>query len=159
MLKYVGGVYTTVYNSSSASSATQTCGVGDVTNDGWPDFFDMYGGGFRVYSYNVSSSSYYSLWNETSRGGLASPLGGSSYGDSDNDGKGEFFARDVLAPWNMRLLENNTVNATSFSNTLNLTSGSSTASYVMIGDLDSNSLKPGDCNDNDASVYPGHGCP
>jgi len=147
VIDYTGGIYKIAYNSSQTVSATAnvgSCNIVDLTNDGWPDFADASsraGEGVRVYTYNSTSSTYYSLWNIT-YSGASNFAAAADGGDSDNDGKGEFIIPPRAAGESIRILENNTVNATSFNNTFNLTSGQ-VFTNIYIGDLDSDTLGGG----------------
>src|SRR4030043_1383363 len=77
VLDYTGGSYVLAYNTSQTPTATagvRSCNVVDMTNDGFDDFADVSNrnDGVRIFSYNASSSCYYSLWNVSGFGATAS---------------------------------------------------------------------------------------
>ncbi|MCK4335455.1 MAG: putative metal-binding motif-containing protein, partial [Candidatus Aenigmarchaeota archaeon] len=153
VLTYSGGSYSIAFNSSvtpGAVNMTQTCSVGDITNDGWPDWFDVSESGIRVFSHN--GTDYVNIWN-SSYLGAPDPIT-SFVGDSDNDGKGEFLINNYNTD-KIMFYENDSVNATSFNNTFNW-SDSEISSNLIIGNLNPYNDDMGvDCNDSDASIHPG----
>lgn len=155
VIDYSNGAYSVVFNSpqlASSSTLSETCSVGDITNDGWPDWIEADNSfGVRAFTYN--GNAFVNFWNYTkpSVGGI----GESFIGDSDNDAKGEFIIWDGGSK-SFMMFESNLVGATSFSNTYNWTFASS-PSNIIIGDFDSDAGQL-DCNDNDPDVYPGYGC-
>jgi hypothetical protein len=137
VLDYSGGTYSVVYNTTQTPGSgnyTQTCSVGDVTNDGWPDWFDVSGAGLRVFSYN--GNEYVNIWNSSYSPGAAPPIGASYAGDSDNDGKTEFISGENtgIASPAIRMYESDSINATSFENTFSWSSITK-SQHIMIGDL------------------------
>jgi hypothetical protein len=141
VIDYSVGSYSLAYISSygtAASSYTQTCSIADVTNDGWPDWFDVSKEGARVFSHD--GNNYFSLWN-SSKYSSNPPIGASGAGDSDNDGRGEFIYGNATAPIIAFLWENDTSPAVAFANTFTWTS--TTSLNVIVGDLDNNGSAPG----------------
>jgi len=185
VLTYAGGSYTFAYNSSQSLGYTQTCGIADLTNDGYPDWYDV-SRGPRIFSYD--GSNYYSVWNSSINWGEDIGIGESGAGDSDNDGKGELFVgnftysvlRGVVFMW-----ENDTSNsATTFANTLTwgpVDVASANSPNMIIGNLNPYNDNPvnfsyncldtdsdtyfwydavlcsmgNDCNDNNVAINPG----
>ena len=136
VVDYNGTGYYVNFTTPLATDFIQSCSVGDVTNDGWDDFFDAGEDGLRVFSFNASSNSYYSVWNSSF--GMTYPvsLGGTFAGDADNDGRDEMLYSDVDYD-EPRMYENDSVNATSFSYTFSFEPSGSDYSNMLIGDLDS----------------------
>jgi hypothetical protein len=142
VIDYSGGSYSIAYYSSyggGTSSYTQTCSIADVTNDGWPDWFDVSKDGLRVFSND--GTGYANIWNSTVKYSTNPPIGASGAGDSDNDGRGELIYGNATAPIIAFLWENDTSPALGFANTLTWDSSSSLS--VIIGDLDNNGSAPG----------------
>ncbi|UCC91969.1 MAG: VCBS repeat-containing protein [Candidatus Aenigmatarchaeota archaeon] len=138
VIDYSGGSYSKVYW-NDAPDATPSCGIGDFTNDGWPDFFDVNQvDGVRVFSYN--GTDYVNIWNGTGGFGGDPLIAASDGGDADNDGRDEIIHPTEEAGDTIMLWENNSDSeAESFNNTLNWT-GIGNIVNIIIGDLDSDAI-------------------
>lgn len=152
VLTYSGGTYTIEFSSPPGSDFSQSCGIFDVTNDGYVDFFDINTDGARVWSYQ--GGSYVNIWTSTPLGGFCE-IGASFAGDSDNDGKGEFLYGTASSTDEVLLWESDEVGATSFSNTFSW-SPTEFGVNIMIGNLNPfNDVGEADCDDNNENRYPG----
>jgi hypothetical protein len=146
VLDYSGSVYSFPFESSgytdcdpTAACYTQACGIGDYTNDGWPDWFDSSLNGTHVYSYN--GSAYVHVWASPKTFTINPSIGSGMGGDADNDGRGEFLFANTTSPIQIDFFENDTSHASAFANTF-IWPGS-TSSGGLIDDLDDNGSAPG----------------
>lgn len=142
---FTGTNYTIEYETPAAVASdafTQTCSVGDVTNDGTDDFFVVNKEGAKVYSHD--GSQYQEIWvgqKPTSTPGI----GSSGVGDADNDGFTEFLFADGSE---MLLYENDVAGANSFQETASLTPLSSSYATALVANLNPNNDEPQvDCDD------------
>ena len=111
-------------------SFSQTCSVGDVTNDGQADILVVNVEGAKVYSYD--GNAYYEVWVGPPLT-WHPPVAGSYIGDTDDDGFIEFLYIDHVGDA-ILLYEGDVVGANSFTNTVTfgpiMYSGT-----VLVGDL------------------------
>jgi len=127
--------YVLDYSSPPPVSLTpsQTCSVGDMTNNGQADMFVVTADGPMVYSHD--GSTYYRVWAGDPLDGESS-IAKSFVGDADNDGFTEFVFEGTYSydPPDVRtwIYENDVVGATEFFNTFTFLD---TAGSIIIADL------------------------
>ena len=144
------GTYVVEYSSPPPSEAgvlSQTCSIGDMTNDGALDFLVVNQEGAKVYSH--PDLWYQEVWVGSQPTTMPPAIGASFIGDSDNDGFTEFLFGRSTDDRVIALFENDTANASDFheGELFELVGG--TAS-IIVGNLNpTNDTEPVDCDDKD----------
>ena len=120
VLTYKDGEYSIAFNGPAPVSFdfSQTCGVGDLTNDGYPDFYTVVVS-TQIYSYD--GAKYSQVWRSPGDMGTIG-IGSADAGDADNDGYTELIhpagLQDPIYIW-----ESDVPNATTFTSGKSLTIG------------------------------------
>jgi len=152
------GVYLVEYTSEVIGdgdhSFTQTCSIGDVTNDGFNDIVVGSKNEVAVFSYGNTDESYFRVWSgDPGTDDFPPGIGASFIGDADNDGRAEFFmGGDAADP--LWLFESDLENANSFELTYSWVYSRGT---VAVGNL--NPFNDGDsidCDDENPDMFPGN---
>jgi hypothetical protein len=156
VLTYRNGAYLVEYSSPAPVehfSFSQTCSVGDMTNDGQADFLVINKEGAKVYSHD--SGSYEEVWVGLYPRYENPRIGASFIGDADNDGFNEFLFLDPTwsppeeRPDDVKLYENDIVGASSFQNTYKFEP--TIGPTIIIANLNPTNDEPPpmDCDDTD----------
>ena len=136
VLTYQNGKYSVAFNSinkppSLEGDFSQTCGIGDLTNDGHPDFYAVSKSGTKIYSHN--DTEYVEVWTGPySDGSNNPPIGVSAVGDADNDGYTELIYLEGLS---IKIWESDVPNATTFTSEKNLPATATSSSSILIGNI------------------------
>ncbi len=153
VLTYRGGAYVVEFSSpppAQIDAHSQTCSVGDVTNDGFDDILVVNKEGARVYSHD--GTGYQLVWIGSRPTGTP-PIGASCVGDPDNDGFDELLFSDVgldQPSMNVKLYESDLVGAGDFQLTHTFEPAVYGGGTILVGDLDpTNDLPQLDCDDAD----------
>ena len=116
---------------------SQTCSVGDVTNDGHSDILVVNDETVKVFSY--LGAGYQEVWQVAYPPDFNPPIAGSFVGDADNDGFTEFVIVEngYPDPWNHKyqLFEDDVVGANAFVNTLTFAGAENYLGTIIIGNL------------------------
>jgi len=155
VITYQNGTYILEFNSLAPTEKgvfSQSCSIGDITNDGVSDFLVLNEEGPKVYSHD--GSGYFEVWAGPPLNSF--PLIDVSFiGDSDNDGYNEFFFLDI-EPLRTLLYESDVVGATSFTNTHTFEFHSSA---ILIDNINrTNDKSEIDCDDTDPARGAGWFC-
>jgi hypothetical protein len=111
------------------SSFSQTCSVGDVTNDGQADLLVVTQDGAVVYSHQ--GSSYVEVWRAPA---APPPIGTSFIGDADDDGLGELLFGNALED-RIVLYESDLAGATALDDTFSFSPLTFGGGSILVADL------------------------
>lgn len=151
VLTLTGNGYEIIYDSPPPdvpnSQFTQTCSIGDVTNDGLNDFFVVHKDAIQVFSHD--GQKFYRVWSDGPIE-ITPGVGSSFVGDADNDGRNEFvWGRPLGAGY--FLYESDEPDAADFSVTAAFGTIYGGGTIIVANLNPTNDVEPIDCDDHDPS--------